>query len=35
VLRGVQRPEPVPVDASLLVRNRWIGVDYVDLSIVR
>ena len=31
-LRPVERPEPVPSADELLVRNRWIGVNYVDLQ---
>ena len=29
---GALRPEPVPSADELLVRNRWIGVNYVDLQ---
>jgi NADPH:quinone reductase len=31
-LRPVERPSPVPAGDELLVRNRWIGVNYVDLQ---
>jgi NADPH:quinone reductase-like Zn-dependent oxidoreductase len=30
-LQPVERPEPVPSADEVLVRNRWIGVNYVDL----
>jgi NADPH2:quinone reductase len=30
-LRPVERPDPVPTGDELLVRNRWVGVNYVDL----
>ena len=32
VLEAVSMPDPVPAGAELLVRNRWIGVNYVDLQ---
>jgi NADPH:quinone reductase len=32
VLRPVERPDPVPTGDELLVRNRWIGVNYADLQ---
>lgn len=32
VLEPVERPDPTPGPGQLLVRNRWIGVNYVDLS---
>jgi NADPH:quinone reductase len=32
VLRTVERPEPVPAGDEVLVRNRWIGVNYVDVQ---
>jgi NADPH:quinone reductase len=31
-LRPVERPDPVARGDELLVRNRWIGVNYVDLQ---
>jgi hypothetical protein len=31
-LRLVERSDPVPSADELLVRNRWIGVNYVDLQ---
>src|SRR5688572_4080180 len=31
-LRPVERPDPVPSADELLVRNRWIGVNYVDIQ---
>ena len=31
-LRPVERPDPVPAGDELLVRNRWVGVNYVDLQ---
>jgi NADPH2:quinone reductase len=31
-LRPVKRPDPVPRADELVVRNRWIGVNYVDLQ---
>jgi NADPH:quinone reductase len=31
-LRPVERPDPVPSADEVLVRNRWIGVNYVDLQ---
>src|SRR4051794_19599377 len=31
-LRPVERPDPVPRGDEILVRNRWIGVNYVDLQ---
>src|ERR687887_402341 len=31
-LRAVERPEPAPAGDEVLVRNRWIGVNYVDVQ---
>jgi len=31
-LRPVERPDPVPAAGEVLVRNQWIGVNYVDLQ---
>jgi NADPH2:quinone reductase len=28
----VERPDPVAADGQVVVRNRWIGVNYVDLQ---
>ena len=28
----VERPDPVPAAGQVLVRNRWIGVNFVDLQ---
>jgi NADPH2:quinone reductase len=28
----VERPDPVPAAGQVLVRNRWIGVNLVDLQ---
>jgi NADPH2:quinone reductase len=32
VLVGVERPDPVPAAGEVLIRNRWVGVNYVDLQ---
>ena len=32
VLVPVDRADPVPARGEVLVRNRWVGVDYVDLQ---
>ena len=32
VLTLVERPDPVPAAGEVLVRNQWIGVNYVDLQ---
>lgn len=31
-VRPVERPDPVPAAGEVLVRNEWIGVNYVDLQ---
>jgi NADPH2:quinone reductase len=31
-LAVVERADPVPAADQVLVRNRWIGVNYVDLQ---
>jgi len=32
VLVPVDRADPVPARGEVLVRNRWVGVNYVDLQ---